>query len=289
MKRYIAGFLALVLCLFSFAGCKSKQPAAPAANAATTQTAGNLTVQVPAGWNLIADETSPDQVYLCKGGTNLNKNAYIKLTGNGALPAEGTCTDVQPLEARTYGSLSWSGFSGTKPAGSAIYLLTQTESTNILATVWCYPESDTITLEDGDVQAILAGVSYTAPTVSTPEDPEPIPTEPTSMVGDWSGKMEVMDAMGDLESENGAVYACIARIPTEDALPCIVVDQAGEITADSSGSWKGCSITDISMEAYNGQLSINIAVSSESSGALLVMTLSPLNDNSFDTLAAQYS
>lgn len=300
MKRNIAWLLIFVLCLFSFAGCKNQQ-ADPTANTGANQTVGNLTVFIPAGWNLVADESNPNQVYLCKGGTDLTKSAYVKLTGNSALPAEGTCTDVQTLEARTYGSLSWSGFSGNKSSGSVIYLLSQADNSRILATLWYTQESGPITLDDQDVQAILKSVSYAA--APAPSEPEPVPAEPTSIAGDWSGNIEFMDCSGDFESYNGVVYSCIARILVDEngnVTPYIgIAQEGGTITGFSStpmademapalsGTWNGIAFSNVSMELDGSTLCIALSISEENGNALLLLIMNQLTDGSFETLATQ--
>lgn len=300
MKRSFALVLALVLCIGLAAGCKNKQAAASTGTSApgTTQTAGNLTVLVPQGWNLVSDAQQPNQVYICKGGSDLNKNAYVKLTLNSALPAEGICTDVQTLEARTYGSLSWSGFSGTKPAGNAIYMVSDT---GILATIWYTQETGALSLEDQSVQAILGGVSGT--TSSAQESVEPPIAETASIAGDWSGTLEFMDCSDGYEEKNGLTCQTIARFladgdgnttpyiglapegGTISGLTFPVVDE--EMSSTLSGFWEGIPFSSCNIILDNGQLILQISIQADTGNALLCFTFKSLTDGSFETLATQ--
>lgn len=171
MKRIIALCLVVIFCLALTVGCKKKSAAtAPTAPTGPTipgqsQTSGNWTVFVPEGWTLVANENNPEQIYLCKGGTDLNTTPYIKLTKNSTLPAEGTCTNVQPIDAQTYGDLSWSGFSGQRNDHPVIYLV----AGDILATLW-YQDA-ALSLEDTAVQTLLGSVTFATEADTEPEPP----------------------------------------------------------------------------------------------------------------------
>ena len=298
MKRIIAITLALMLCLAVLAGCNKNQQAAGPAG--TTQTVGSLTVFVPNGWNLVTDETRDNQVHIVKGGTDPSTCPYVKLTSGGVLPSENLCSDVQTLETRNYGSLSWSGFSGIKPNGNVIYLVTKTNSGSILATLW-YTQSP-LSLEDAAVRAILGGIS-----VAAPAEPEPAPSEPdsadtpASVTGDWSGQLEIMDCTGDFESKGGVTCKAIARILTDEngnMTPFIgLAEEGGTITnltatsatedmgAQISGQWSGHDFGDASFAIVEGKLSIQISIYTENGDALLQMTMSPTSD--FEAQAEQ--
>ena len=171
MKKLLALALALLLCL-SVAACDKDSETKVSG---TSQAAGDMTVFVPDGWTLVTDEAEPTVARLHKG--EATSKAYIKLTlypgTNAALPAESLCQDVQALEAAAYGDITWSGFSGTKATGAGIcnviYLITDQAGNNFLATIWYEPDSPVLSPEDGEVKAILAGVSsdYVAPEPET--------------------------------------------------------------------------------------------------------------------------
>ena len=301
MKRILAITLALVLCLAMLAGCnKNQQAAAAPAATGTTQTVGALTVFVPNGWNLVTEEAQEDQVYIVKGGTDLNTCPYVKLALGSALPAENLCTNVQLLEARNYGSLSWSGFSGIKSGGHVIYLVAETQGTNLLATLWC--TASALSLEDQAVQQLLGGISVTAPT--QPESTEPPATEaPTSVVGDWTGEVEFVDCSGELESKNGSVYQAIARVLVDESgnmTPYIgLAPEAGSITGLSapvfsdemstslSGDWNGIPFEGCQLHLEGGKLQTQISINAENKYGTLVFSFTPLTDGSFDALASQ--
>jgi hypothetical protein len=182
MKKLFALALALLLC-FSLAACdesgESKVPG-------TSQTAGDMTVFVPDGWTLVTDETAPGVARLHKG--DATSKSYVKITfypdTDAALPAQNLCQNVQELEAAAYGEITWCGFSGTKDTGAGtcnvIYLVTQQEGHNFLATIWYEPDSPVLSQEDAEVKAILAGVSsdYVAP------EPETVPNSPETETGE---------------------------------------------------------------------------------------------------------
>ena len=176
MKRLFALLLIPVLCLC--AACKKNQPApATPGIPGAVQTVGSITVFVPEGWEAVPDDET--QIRLCKG--DAFSATYIKLrlhpNAQAVLPPQSNCENVQSLEERAYGSQNWCGFSGTRTVGTGIgtvvYLATQNEGSNYLATLWYDEGSTPISLEDADVQAILS--SLTIPVVQEEE----IPAAPT--------------------------------------------------------------------------------------------------------------
>lgn len=302
MKKVFALCLVVILCLALTVGCKKKAaPTAPTAPAVpgTTQTSGSLTVFVPESWTLVADPVRKDQIYLCKGGSDLNTVPYIKLTLGGALPSESICNDVQSIPSATYGALVWSGFSGTKSGSQVTYLITHREEGNILATLWNYQGQ--FSLEDLSVQAILGGVTSTAPQA---EPETPLPTDPAiSIAGDWSGTMSLTDYSGEFEEKGGASYKAIARILIDEngnMTPYIGLAKEGgeikdltctpateEMGAQVTGTWNGVPFDHVDFMIEGGKLSIQIPLYSGDGSALMVMTMDPLTDGSFETLAAE--
>ena len=197
MKRLFALLLIPVLCLC--AACKKNQPA-PAGPGipGAVQTVGSITVFVPEGWEAVPDDET--HIRLCKG--DAFSATYIKLqlypNSPAALPAEGTCQDVQALEAQTFGAMTWTGFSGTKTTGTGVgtvtYLITQAEGNNFLATIWYDEGSEPISIQDAQVQAILSQVSAPLP------EAEPAATDPTGETAD-EGPHEGSDTGSETQEE----------------------------------------------------------------------------------------
>ena len=197
MRRFLA--LLLIPVLLLCVGCKKNQPQATEPTLpGAVQTAGNITVFVPEGWEIVPDDEN--LVRILKGDSF--SGSYVKLhlhpNSQAALPAEGTCENVQVLEAQTFGAMTWTGFSGTKTTGTGVgtvtYLITQVEGHNFLATIWYDEGSQPISIQDADVQAILGNLS-----ASVAEE-EPAATDPTGETAD-EGPHEGSDTGSETQEE----------------------------------------------------------------------------------------
>jgi len=293
MKRIIAIFLTLILGLTLLAGCSEDTAATTAPTGpsvpGTSQTFGRLTVFVPEGWTPVFAEDQADQLYLCKGGSDINTTPYIKITLDGALPSKQLCTNVETVEAQVYGNLTWDGFSGAKTNGNATYLTTNLEGGSLLATLWSNKDAEHLSLEDTAIQAILGNISVAA--ASEPAEPE-VP-ETRSVAGDWSGTMEIIAASGDLAEKDGLTCKAIARILTsgDNMTPYIgLAEEGGTITnmvhtpategtgAQTTGTWNGIPFDNAEIAIDGDRLSVQIPIFTETGSALLQMSLFPATD-----------
>lgn len=304
MKRIVALSLVLMLGLSLLAGCKKKQESAPGSDTAAVgavQTCGTMDVYVPAGWTLVNQDMS---AYLCLGSGDPANESYINLQhfAPGAFvsaPLKEHYTDVQELEAMTFGDHSWSGFSGSRNGIRAIVLTTSSDVDNFMAVVSFTESSGVLSLEDPDVQSILSGVTANGKTVETEAAPsQPAGVAPSGVIGDWSGTVTFTDCSGDFETMNNATYDCVARFTMEEnniLLPYVGLDEdAGflmldatapiensEATLSPTGSWNDVSFNESTSTLENGTLTLHIPISSETGELLMQITLKPLTDNSF--------
>lgn len=300
MKRTISICLSLLLSLALLAGCKkdaaTTAPTTVAGVPGASQTAGRLTVFVPEGWTLVPDELKEDQVYVSRNGSDVSTSTYVKLTLDSALPPENLCTNVQTIAPQTYGTLTWSGFSGAKTNGEVIYLTTTTNGSNLLATLWYTEGAEPLTLEDPVVQAILGNITITEK--AAPAEPEA--PETLSVAGDWSGTMEIISASGDLAEKEGLTCKAIARILVNgnNMTPYIgLAEEGGSITnlvhtpatenagANTSGVWNGIPFDNAEIVVDGDRLSIQISAVTETGSAFLQMSMEPATD--FETQAEQ--
>ena len=181
MKKLVTITLALLMTL-SLVACGNTgtggQPASePAAVKGETYDAGNVSALVPDGWkafgiqDMWADEEGamdPDQVQIAKGAAedyDLFSKPSVLIQHYGAdvdmmtlekeMYDEGK--DLEPLEI---GGRTWNGFSA-KSLGTPLTVLWTGEagSDQFQVTVWTDMGDGTITLEDADVQAIIASIA----------------------------------------------------------------------------------------------------------------------------------
>lgn len=140
--------------------------------------AGNVTAPVPAGWKAFTqtdyssddpNAIDPDIVQICKGGetqTDIFIKPYIQINYWGP---DGATTDfeylksiyeqVELLEPMQIGPYLWEGFSTTDYGTTNIILYTQNGEYQLQASISCGEGNDAISVEDADVQQILAGVT----------------------------------------------------------------------------------------------------------------------------------
>lgn len=189
MKKLIALLLTLAM-MVCFAACGGEEKPAEGDKNTTQNTpgtveeidgetydAGNVSVQVPDGWKAFpvsdmwsedSTATDPDQVNVVKGGEtefDLLSKPYIQIVhyepNSMITPSKDyydTAEDVAPI---TTGNLTWEGFQAEGMLGDTFILLWTTNADGHQFQVNVFNETDggTITLDDADVQAILASIS----------------------------------------------------------------------------------------------------------------------------------
>ena len=176
MKRIGIWLLVMALAV-SFAGCKEKEML-PQEITGEVYDAGQFQVFVPVPWKVLpvtdlSGQVKTDGVFLRKGGESdwkVTEKPYIRIDCYGAgewenqPPDESLYRNVEQLPPMELGGLLWEGYTadnyqGKAKIGSQAVLWTEDGIYTYQVLVWFKSGGDSISLDDGDVQAILAGVS----------------------------------------------------------------------------------------------------------------------------------
>lgn len=189
MKKIISLLLVLLVCVAVFAACggeegNAESGAAGGAEASdsaaqdTTYDVGEFTVTVPGGWMVIpvkdtfgsdpaANKT--DSVRICKGASSefdLYTKPYVELTfwgadTQGVMPPKSAYKVTTDLESFTTGAHTWTGYSAETSMGKKLAILWEdTGDLQYQVTLWTEADDGNISVDDADVQKILA--SFTA-------------------------------------------------------------------------------------------------------------------------------
>ena len=180
MKKLIALLLALtmVLCLAACGGEKGGSAGkTPDQITGETYDAGNVSALVPDGWkafpvtDMWSDDpnaTDPDQLNIVKDGKtefDMLSKPYIQIVhyepGSMMVPSKtyyDSAADVEPI---TTGNLTWEGFSAVGMLDSSFIIMWTTNADGHQFQINIYDKTSegTITLNDADVQAILASIT----------------------------------------------------------------------------------------------------------------------------------
>lgn len=176
MKKNIVFVLIAVLLTSIFAGC-SGAPAAkdPAEIKGETFDGGNISALVPEGWmgfhgtdyfDEYEEGYDPNLIQIAKGAESdwdLFTTPYVMISYFGSdnpmmEPMKDLYEETADIEPVTIGDYTWKGFTG-KSIGTPIAILWtgEEESDQIQVTI-CLENGDKISLEDADVQAIIASI-----------------------------------------------------------------------------------------------------------------------------------
>lgn len=197
MKKIIAMLLALSM-MTAFTACggdKDKEPAgdqsstAEKADAGTdsgeisgeTFDAGNVNVMVPGGWkafpvsDVFSEEenaTDPNAIQIAKGAESewdlfskpyLDIDFYDAETSGLITPDKEWYDNAVDISPVTTGDLTWEGFTAVSfEVPMTIIWTTDSEGNQYQVTVWTEMSDGTISLDDADVQAILASLKPSA-------------------------------------------------------------------------------------------------------------------------------
>lgn len=179
MKRTIAIILAVMMCAALLAGCGSGNGGSKEVKGETYD-AGEMNALVPTGWkafpveDVFADEagkTVPDKLNICKGGKenlDLLDHPYVGIAYFGPdTELMKLSTDyynnVVELEPLKIGDATWNGFSADNDGTKFTVVWTgEPDGDQFQATIWTDTENGTISVNDADVQAILASVKASA-------------------------------------------------------------------------------------------------------------------------------
>lgn len=178
-KVWILGLI-LVLCLSVFAGCGKDTPTPQTPEEVTGETydAGNVSALVPTGWKAfpVSDmfdeyegDNDPNAVQICKGGESdldLFTKPYLHIIYSAPdedfwEPTKDFYENTADVQSMELGGYTWQGFTATSLDEPIAVLWTQKDGYHIQVNVTLGSEDDTITLQDADVQAILASIKPT--------------------------------------------------------------------------------------------------------------------------------
>jgi len=198
MKRTLAIGLVLLLSISMLAGCgggdnagstgggtqSSEKPAetdkteqAPVGTKGETHSAENVSALVPEGWQAFpfysGGEESPNTFSVNKGALNAMDISYTPGVQISLFPdglqfgsniQKDMYQDVSDLAPQKLGDYTWEGFTGLSKDITGEYVLpfailwTDAGSDKIQVTVWLELGDNTISLDDEDVQAIIASI-----------------------------------------------------------------------------------------------------------------------------------
>lgn len=180
MKKGFALVLTVIMCMILLSGCGkekqdvTKQDAVKPDVPGTMYDTGEFKALVPEGWAAfpITDAFSEDHAVdtscfnIIKEGTSdldLFSKPYVRLDYYGPdtmmmTPDSEYYENVEDVKPMQLGAHSWSGFIGEDGYGKSAVLWTEEGDIQYQAIIWLEVEGKTITLEDKDVQAILASV-----------------------------------------------------------------------------------------------------------------------------------
>lgn len=249
MKKIFALVLALILCTGMLAGCgggdkpsaSSSKPDSPAPDVPDVPgkiySTGTVQALVPQGWaafpqkDVLSDEPGAidaDVINICKGGQSeddLLSKPFVRIDyyGPGEEMSGGLkdwysqTEDLAPLQCGPY---TWEGFTTTDYDLMAV-LCAEDGEHQYQASVYLEVDGQSISLEDEDVQAILASV---APAGSTPAGNAGASGGPASetageygwWAGDWYGWWAIRNGTGIYQdlSDKGLVWDTFAEIQT---------------------------------------------------------------------------
>lgn len=211
---------------------------------------GEFQALVPEGWTAfpITDVFSDDDAAdtscfnIIKGGTSdldLFSKPYVRLDYYGPdtqmmKPSSEYYENVEEVAPLQLGAHSWSGFIGEDGYGKSAILWVEEGNIQYQAIIWLEIENEKITIEDEDVQAILASVTPSDGTVSAGGEPSgsAIPTGNYDWwEGDWYGWWAIKNGTGVYQkpSELNLVWDTFAEIDVYN-------DNTGRVTIWDTGT-----------------------------------------------------
>lgn len=247
MKKMLMFTLILAMCSYALAGCSDEKappattnPEQSVSNAETPAVpgeifdAGNVQALVPEGWkafpqaDVFSDEegaTDPDVINICKGGEtdlDLLSKPFVRIDyygpdtemGGGLKDWYSDTVDLAPIQCGPY---TWEGFT-TTDYGLMAVLVAEDGKRQYQASVYLEVDGQSISLEDKDVQAILASV---APSDGSADSGEAAPADETVSSGnydwwegDWYGWWAIRNGTGIYQepSELNLVWDTFAEI-----------------------------------------------------------------------------
>lgn len=184
MKKAFVFLLAMLICLAAFTGCGAKGSATNVAQSpkevkGETFDGGNLSALVPDGWmafhggDVFGDYEegyNPNVIQVCKGAKNewdLFSKPYIQINYYGAdttmmAPDKDWYDNTADLDPMKLGDYTWNGFTGISADYPTAILWTEDGGDQFQISIWLEMEDGKISLDDADVQAIIASIQPAA-------------------------------------------------------------------------------------------------------------------------------
>lgn len=176
MKKNIVFMLAAVLLTAMFAGCSGAPGGTDSADiTGETFDGGNFSALVPDGWmgfhgvdyfEEYEEGYDPNVIQIAKGAeseADLLFRPYVMINyyapDNPMMePMKDLYEDAADLEPVTIGDYTWNGFTGTSFDTPIAVLWTGEQGSGQILVTLCLENGDKISLEDADVQAIIASI-----------------------------------------------------------------------------------------------------------------------------------
>lgn len=187
MKRTAALLLSLILCAGLLAACggsSTEKTADSDVTAAPTQAqeifdTGVISTVIPAGWTAFQpkdvfsdnDELDPNVITICKDYVSefdAYTKPYIRINYSGPdttmiAPSKDMYDDVVDMAQQTIGGYTWQGFSCSSIGYKYVILWTgEADGDQIQVSVLYESTAASVSFDDPDVQAIIAGIKVTA-------------------------------------------------------------------------------------------------------------------------------
>lgn len=179
MKKVIVSLLAVLMCLAVFAGCGSSGTQGDPEVSGETFDGGNVSALVPDGWmafhgtDVFGDYEEgydPNVIQICKGAKSeldMFSKPYMQINYYGAdttmmTPGKEWYDDTADLEPMNLGNYTWNGFTGVSMEYPIAILWTEDGDAQFQISIWLEMEDGKISLDDADVQAIIASIQPVA-------------------------------------------------------------------------------------------------------------------------------
>lgn len=186
LLKVVSVLLCVMLCAALLTACGEgggTTATDPAEVTGETFDAGKVSALVPSGWkafpqhDVFSDDPNtmlPDVINIIKGGTSdsdMFTKPYIRFDFGGEdkelyFTDKDFYDDVVDIEPITTGEHTWTGFSCTSLGYKMTILFCEEGNIQYQATVYTEQSGGKISLEDADVQAILASVAPSAAAAS---------------------------------------------------------------------------------------------------------------------------
>ena len=159
----------LFTCVFAFTACGDSGNGGGGKVSAVPYDVGNFTVDVPDGWTAFPEEGNPDTITLSKGGQSaidlmsapsIKIDFYSDYRELMSAPLSSFYENVEEFEAKKIGdTYTWEGFKATSGNYPLAMFWTLNDDVDVQIAIWTEMGGKTISVDDADVQAIIASIA----------------------------------------------------------------------------------------------------------------------------------